>query len=203
MSERRLIQISHVFGNIKQQTMEWAGGAPEAFTRPAQAVSQAANRPTRPADRPTNQPTNQLTNEATRQPATIRAAPSSLGPGQLINCPGRPAICAYAFHSLIIGSKLPGSTRLLMCAFSSGCCCCCCVISYKRAPSVSWHATPSRASVAETETPNNWPDMLLFSLCLFNVLQIKSQMTTNKLNGNWLCRSENTPTRGPSAKIML
>lgn len=158
-----------------------------------------------PSGQPANQasrPTNQLTNEATRQPATTRAAPSSLGPGQLINCPGRPAICAYAFHSLIIGSKLPGSTRLLMCAFSSGCCCCC-VISYKRAPSVWWHATPSRASVAETETPNNWPDMLLFSLCLLNVLQIKSQMTTNKLNGNWLCRSENTPTRGPSAKIML
>lgn len=65
MSERRLIQISHVFGNIKQQTMEWAGGAPEAFTRPAQAVSQPANQASRPTKWLVDQPTNQRTNEAT------------------------------------------------------------------------------------------------------------------------------------------
>lgn len=87
-----------------------AGSSSQPTGQPGQA------RPGRPSGLLTNQPTKQQRN----QPRLRLVVP---GP-QLINCPARPAvcICAYAFHSLIIGSKLPGSTRLLMCAFSSRVC---------------------------------------------------------------------------------
>jgi len=102
MSERRLIQISHVSSEEKYQAVaarQWneqavPGGVYQAEkTRGPELANQTVQA--------------KLTQPTDSQPKSHDS---------ISNSSSKLPLCAYAFHSLIIGSKLPGSTRLLMCA---------------------------------------------------------------------------------------
>lgn len=105
MSERRLIQISHVSSEKKYQAVaarQWNEQAVPGGVYQAEKTrgtgSELANQTGVGQTNPANQ------RATTPSPTPIPSSCSKL------------PLCAYAFHSLIIGSKLPGSTRLLMCA---------------------------------------------------------------------------------------